>query len=83
MEQYTRVVMSRRIEVEKLIIHDVRKPGQRMPVRLRVRRKCPPDRFPGQALAEMGVFSDVAIVVEVNKGVLTRPVKHTQSNHHE
>ena len=78
-----RIVMSSGIEMEKLIINDMRQPGQRMPVRLRVRRKCPPDRFPGQARAKMWVFSDVAIVVKVNKGVLTRPVKHTHSNHHE
>ena len=75
-QQYARVVVSSGIEVEKLIIHRMREPGKRMPIRLRVCSKRPADRFPGQACAEMLVLSNVAIIIEVDKVMIERLAEH-------
>ena len=38
-----------------------------MPVRPVIRGKCPDYTFPGQTLLHIGVFSDVDVIVVVNK----------------
>ena len=69
MQQQVHVVMAGRIELEKLAIQGVRKPGQRMPVGLIESCERPMHRVPVQPLLHVQVVRDVTRVIVIDEGM--------------
>ena len=67
MQQDAREVMSRRIQAKQRAIERVRHPSQRMPVRLLRRGQGPRNRIGSQALADVRIIDDIAVVVIVHE----------------
>ena len=59
--------MLQAFRAEDLAVEHVREPGQRMPVVVFQAREGPGDRIPGQALGDVLVVVDVAVVVEIDE----------------
>jgi hypothetical protein len=62
-------VMSGRVQVKELIVERVGKPGKGMPVGVLRGGPCPGDRRGAESIVDVWIFSDVAIVVIVDKGM--------------
>ena len=64
-------------------IEGVRHPGERMPVRLLSRSQRPGEGFSSQALTNMGILSDVAVIVIIYKRVPIDGIVESQREHRE
>ncbi len=70
MDDYARQVMTRRIHAEERNIKRMREPSDGMPICVLGRRECPLDGVGSQAVADMRIFRDVAIIVVVHERML-------------
>ena len=61
--------MSGGVLVKELIVEHVRKPGEWMPVSLLLGDESPGDCVPAQAVVDVMVLGDVAVVVIVDEGM--------------
>ena len=62
-------VMSRRVLMEQLPVERVRKPGERVPVRLLGRGEGPRDRVQAEAVVDVGILGDIAVIVVIDEGM--------------
>ena len=69
MDQKAGEVVTGRILMEQLPVERVRQPGERMPVSLLGCGESPGDRFPSEAVADMKILRDVAVVVVIDERV--------------
>ena len=67
MQQQAGEVVAGGIHLVELKIHHVRDPRQRMPVRRIAGLECPDNSSPTQAIFYVWIFSDIAIVVEIDE----------------
>jgi hypothetical protein len=70
MQEQIGVVVAGRVELKKLVIQGVRKPGQGMPVGRIVGGKRPCDRLTGQTRFHVDVIGYILVVVVINEGVV-------------
>ena len=70
MKQHVDVVVSGGMFAEQLAIEGVGQPGQRMPVGLIKAGECPLDRLPMQPRANVDVVGNVAIIIEIDEGMM-------------
>ena len=82
-QQNAGVMVTDRIELKQLAIEGVRKPGQRMPVRLIERGECPSYRFPVKTRPNMRILGDIAIVVEVHETIARHGIVESKCGHHQ
>src|SRR5271165_2834068 len=68
--------MPSRIQLEQLVIHDMRKPGYGMPVGQIVAGKCPTDRVRAEAILYVRIADDVCIIIHGEE----RMMMHWQVN---
>src|SRR5579863_395941 len=83
MQQNINVVVPGRILSKQLAIESVREPGQRMPVGLIKAGNRPLDRVPVQPGANVSVVGDVAVVVEIDEGMMNDRVVERESGEDE
>ena len=69
--------------VKQLIVERVRQPREWMPVSLLLGSKSPGDCVPAQALVDVRIFGDVAVVVIIDEGVAIDRVVERQGSRHQ
>ncbi len=74
MQQNIGGVVAGRVELKKLAIQSVGKPGHRMPVGRVVGGESPRDRIPGEPRLNVDVVSNIGVVVVIDEGVMNRRV---------
>ncbi len=68
---------------KELIVERVRQPREWMPVSLLLGSESPGDCVPTQAVADVRVLGDVAVVVIIDEGVAIDRVVERQTSRHE
>lgn len=63
-------MVASRIRLEQLVVQSVREPRQGMPIRRIVRSKGPFQGLPTQPRPDVGILSDILIIVEIDKTVM-------------
>ncbi len=76
-------VVSGRILMEKLVVKRMRQPGERMPVSLLGSGHGPSDGVPVQALVDVRVLGDVAVVVIIDEGMAVDRVVERQGRDYQ
>ena len=76
-------MVSRRILVEELPIQRVRQPRDRMPVALLHGCQCPCERVAGQAVSDVRVLGDVAVIIVIDEGMAVDWVVQGQRGDHQ
>src|SRR5579871_401341 len=79
MKQKADVMVSGRIQSEKLAVESVRKPGQRMPIPGMKRRKGPLHCGPGDARENRRITDDIWKIVQQDKPVVSNRVVKSES----
>ena len=75
--------MAAGVEVKELAIQGVREPGERMPVGLLRRRKCPADRFRSESGANVGILGYITVIIVIYEWMLVYGVVKCQSGDRE
>ena len=70
MEQDIHIVITRRVQLEKLIVQSVREPGDRVPVGRVTAGECPGYGFPRQSAANVRIVGDVNVVVKIGESIV-------------
>ena len=73
MQQQTDQMMAARVILKQAPVQHVRKPRQRMPIEGICSGKCPLDTFCMNARLNMLVFSDVLLIIQIDKTIAYNP----------